>query len=34
VGIDEDFVNEFIKKAKRDGRIYRSGEGEILTAVG
>lgn len=33
-GIGTDFVDEFIKKGKREGRFYVPSKGEILTAVG
>jgi len=32
-GIGADFVDEFIKRGRREGKLYHSSEGEILTAV-
>jgi len=32
-GIGADFVDEFIKRKKREGKLYRPSEGEILAAV-
>jgi len=33
VGIDEDFVNEFVRKQKEEGALYSPSEGKVLTAV-
>jgi len=32
-GIDADFVDEFMERGKREGRLYSPSEGEILAAV-
>jgi len=33
-GIDEDFVNEFVKKQKEEGSLYSPSEGKVLMVVG